>query len=103
MRYPRAELTIQGLFIGFSFVNSSRSQQGLQNQLFSVFMLFTIFGQLVQQIMPLFVTQRSLYEVRERPSKTYSWKVFMLSQIVVEIPWSREYLCHLSSSDTAQR
>jgi ATP-binding cassette subfamily G (WHITE) protein 2 (PDR) len=56
--------------------------------MFGVFMLMTIFGQLVQQIMPLFVTQRSLYEVRERPSKTYSWKAFMISNILVEIPWS---------------
>lgn len=50
-------------------------------------MLFTIFGQLTQQIMPHFVTQRALYEVRERPAKTYSWKAFMLSNIMVEIPW----------------
>ena len=51
-------------------------------------MLMTIFGQLVQQIMPLFVTQRSLYEVRERPSKAYSWRAFMMCNILVEIPWS---------------
>lgn len=38
--------------------------------------------------MPNFVTQRSLYESRERPAKTYSWKVFILSNILVEIPWS---------------
>jgi len=38
--------------------------------------------------MPHFVTQRDLYEVRERPSKTYSWKVFILSNIIVEIPWN---------------
>lgn len=37
--------------------------------------------------MPHFVTQRSLYEVRERPSKTYSWKAFMTSNLVVELPW----------------
>jgi hypothetical protein len=29
-----------------------------------MFMLFTMFGNLVQQIMPHFVSQRSLYEVR---------------------------------------
>ena len=51
-------------------------------------MLLTIFSQLVQQIMPLFVTQRALYEVRERPAKTYSWQVFMMSNIIVELPWS---------------
>lgn len=81
-------VTATGLFIGFSFFNAPNSQQGLQNQMFGIFMLMTIFGQLVQQIMPLFVTQRALYEVRERPSKTYSWKAFMLSNIVAEIPWS---------------
>ncbi|TID15216.1 putative multidrug resistance ABC transporter [Venturia nashicola] len=75
------------LFIGFVFYKTPISQQGLQNQMFSIFMLFTIFGQLVQQIMPHFVTQRALYEVRERPAKTYSWKAFMLSNIFVELPW----------------
>jgi ATP-binding cassette, subfamily G (WHITE), member 2, PDR len=55
--------------------------------MFAIFMLFTVFGQLVQQIMPHFVTQRALYEVRERPAKTYSWKAFMLCNIIVEIPW----------------
>ncbi|KAL9949874.1 ZEB2-regulated ABC transporter 1 [Verticillium nonalfalfae] len=76
------------LFIGLVFLNAPLSMQGLQNQMFAIFNILTIFGQLVQQQMPHFVTQRSLYEVRERPSKTYSWKVFMLSQIIVEIPWN---------------
>ncbi len=38
--------------------------------------------------MPNFVLQRSIYEARERPAKTYSWQVFMLSNILVEIPWN---------------
>lgn len=80
--------TLSALFIGFVFFRAPLTQQGLQNQMFSIFMLFTIFGQLVQQIMPHFVTQRSLYEVRERPSRTYSWKSFMISNIVVELPWN---------------
>jgi ATP-binding cassette subfamily G (WHITE) protein 2 (PDR) len=80
--------TICGLFIGFSFYNAGTSQQALQNQLFSIFMVFTIFGQLVQQILPHFVTQRALYEARERPSKTYSWKAFMISNLLVELPWN---------------
>lgn len=37
--------------------------------------------------MPLFVTQRSLYEVRERPSKAYSWKAFLIANIAVELPY----------------
>ncbi|KAJ5569558.1 uncharacterized protein N7459_008988 [Penicillium hispanicum] len=81
-------VTTTGLFIGFSFYRAPNTQQGLQNQMFGLFMLMTIFSQLVQQIMPQFVTQRALYEARERPSKTYSWVSFMLSNILVEIPWS---------------
>ncbi|KXT06963.1 hypothetical protein AC578_7244 [Pseudocercospora eumusae] len=80
--------TCSALFIGFIFFKAPLSHQGLQNQMFSIFMTFTIFGQLVQQIMPHFVTQRSLYEVRERPSKTYSWQAFMVSNIFVELPWN---------------
>ncbi|KAL8945039.1 MAG: hypothetical protein Q9216_000023 [Gyalolechia sp. 2 TL-2023] len=78
----------QAMFIGFSFWKTPNSLQGLQNQLFAVFMLLTIFSNFCQQIMPHFVTQRALYEVRERPSKTYSWIVFILSNILVEIPWN---------------
>ncbi|EED13444.1 ABC transporter, putative [Talaromyces stipitatus ATCC 10500] len=76
------------LYIGFSFFHAKNTIQGLQNQMYSVFMLMTIFGNLCQQIMPLFVTQRSLYEVRERPAKTYSWQAFMMSNIIVELPWN---------------
>ncbi|KAL2817106.1 ABC-2 type transporter-domain-containing protein [Aspergillus granulosus] len=80
--------TLSSIYIGFSFFRANNSQQGLQNQMFSIFMLMTIFGNLVQQIMPHFVTQRSLYEVRERPSKTYSWQAFMSANILVELPWN---------------
>lgn len=37
--------------------------------------------------MPKFVTQRSLYEVRERPSKAYSWAAFIIANVLVEIPY----------------
>jgi ATP-binding cassette subfamily G (WHITE) protein 2 (PDR) len=87
--YSKTMLCVSSsLFIGFSLYQMPNTQQGMQNQMFAIFMLLTIFGQLVQQIMPHFVTQRALYEVRERPSKTYSWKAFMISNIVVELPWN---------------
>ncbi|KAF4467487.1 ABC transporter CDR4 [Fusarium albosuccineum] len=76
------------LFVGLVFLNAPLSIQGLQNQMFALFEFCSILGQLVQQQLPHFVTQRNLYEVRERPSKTYSWKIFMFSQIIVEIPWN---------------
>ncbi|CAM1502438.1 Fc.00g044220.m01.CDS01 [Cosmosporella sp. VM-42] len=80
--------TLVALFIGFIFYKAPNSIQGLQNQMFAIFNLLTVFGQLVQQSMPQFVIQRSLYEARERPSKVYSWKIFMLSQLIVELPWN---------------
>ncbi|EFZ02795.1 ABC transporter [Metarhizium robertsii] len=80
--------TLVALFIGFIFFKAPNSKQGLQNQMFAIFQLLTVFGQIVQQSMPQFIIQRSLYEARERPSKVYSWKVFMLSQIIVELPWN---------------
>ncbi|GFF23501.1 ABC transporter CDR4 [Aspergillus udagawae] len=87
--YSKTALCVlTALYIGFSFFNAKNSAQGLQNQMFSIFMLMTIFGNLVQQIMPNFCTQRSLYEVRERPAKTYSWKAFMAANIIVELPWN---------------
>ncbi|KIW15896.1 hypothetical protein PV08_05946 [Exophiala spinifera] len=76
------------LFIGLVFIDSPLSIQGLQNQMFAIFELTSIVGQLVDQQLPHFTTQRSLYEVRERPAKTYSWIVFMLSQIIAEVPWN---------------
>ncbi|KAN0109951.1 putative ABC transporter CDR4 [Hyaloscypha variabilis] len=75
------------LFIGFSFFHADASQQGLQDAIFSIFMITTIFTTLVQQIMPRFILQRDLYEVRERPSKAYSWKAFLIANIIVEIPY----------------
>jgi ABC-type multidrug transport system permease subunit len=38
--------------------------------------------------MPQFVEQRTLYEARERPSKTYSWVAFLLGMIAVEVVWN---------------
>ncbi|KAL3480136.1 ABC-2 type transporter-domain-containing protein [Aspergillus californicus] len=75
------------IFIGFTFFQPDSSQQGFQDVLFSAFMLTSIFSTLVQQIMPKFVVQRSLYEVRERPSKAYSWAAFLIANVIVEVPW----------------
>ncbi|KAF7289891.1 hypothetical protein MIND_01363800 [Mycena indigotica] len=88
--YIYSKLALVGscsLFIGFTFYKAHTNLQGLQNQLFSIFMLLILFANLAQQIMPLFVAQRELYEARERAAKAYSWKAFLVSQILVEIPW----------------
>ncbi len=53
--------------------------------MFGVFIFLTIFSQLVDQIMPIFVSQRTMYEARERPAKTYDWKAFMIANMAVEL------------------
>ncbi|KAM0324525.1 hypothetical protein ACHAQA_007910 [Verticillium albo-atrum] len=76
------------LFIGLSFLNGERTQRGLQNQMFGVFMFLTIFSTVAEQIFPNFVAQRTLYEARERPSKAYAWQAFLLANILVELAWN---------------
>ncbi|KIW94662.1 uncharacterized protein Z519_04639 [Cladophialophora bantiana CBS 173.52] len=76
------------IFIGASFYSAENSMQGLQDQMFAIFMLIVIFAFLVYQTMPNFVVQRSLYEARERPSKTYAWYIFMSANLVVELTWN---------------
>lgn len=75
------------LFNGFSFFKNNTSQQGLQNQMFSIFMSFIPLQTLIQQMMPYYIMQREIYEVREAPSRTFSWFAFIASQITAEIPF----------------
>ena len=76
------------LFIGFTFYKGGTSLQGLQNQMLAIFMYTVIFDPLLGQYLPTYLEQRDLYEARERPSRTFSWKAFILSQIIVEVPWN---------------
>lgn len=51
--------------------------------------MFTVlYTSLVEQYLPNYVEQRNLYEARERPSRTFSWFAFIVSQILVEAPWN---------------
>lgn len=35
-----------------------------------------------------FVATRTIYEVRERPSRMYSWTALITAQILAELPWN---------------
>lgn len=56
-------------------------------------MLFVVI-ELIYQIMPNFVIMRTLYEARERQSKTYAWRAFVLTNIVIETAWNVVSLFH---------
>jgi len=36
----------------------------------------------------MWISQRTLYEARERQSKTYAWQAFVLSNIFIELAWN---------------
>ncbi|RNJ55743.1 hypothetical protein D7B24_008171 [Verticillium nonalfalfae] len=61
---------------------------GMSNQMFGIFMFFSMFPNLVNQIMPVFAAQRVMYESRERPSKSYGWQSFVAANILVEFAWN---------------
>ncbi|CCE81629.1 Piso0_002291 [Millerozyma farinosa CBS 7064] len=86
--YSKLFLTVtSSLFNGFSFFKANNSRQGLQNQMFSMFMFYIPFNTLLQQMLPYYIKQREVYEVREAPSRTFSWFVFITAQITSEIPF----------------
>lgn len=97
---------IAGLFIGFTFFKSKDTIQGSQNKLFvsvytpilsccinaihsqAIFMGTIISTPLANQLQVPFIAMRSVYEIRERPSRMYSWTALVTSQIMIEIPWN---------------
>jgi ABC-type multidrug transport system permease subunit len=46
-----------------------------------------MFGTLDQQVIPRLIDGRDLFEAREQRSKSYSWTVFLTSNIIVEVLW----------------
>ncbi|OTB00937.1 hypothetical protein M426DRAFT_266701 [Hypoxylon sp. CI-4A] len=75
------------LMNGLSFTNSPLDVQGFTDLLFSIFLLTQLFPSVGQQIIPRLTDGRSLFEARERRNKSYSWVVFIASNIVVELFW----------------
>ena len=77
---------VAGLFIGCTFWKSPNTMQGIQNKLFSIFICLILTVPRAQQLQIPFITSRTIYEIRERPSKMYSWTAWVTSQILVELP-----------------
>lgn len=54
----------------------------------AVFMSTILSAPLSNQIQVPFITTRKVYEVRERPSRMYSWTALITSQILGELPFN---------------
>ena len=81
---------VSGLVVGSSFWAQGKEQNkiALQNRLFACFLALVASTSLSQHLQPEFIRFRSLFEVREKPSKLYTWPVMVLSALLVEIPWN---------------
>ncbi|KAJ6512945.1 pleiotropic drug resistance ABC transporter [Mycena sanguinolenta] len=75
------------LFLGFTFFKSDYSQQGTQNKLFAVFMSTILATPLANQLQVISLDMRQIYEVREGPTRFYSWTALVTSQFFSELPW----------------
>ncbi|KIX03169.1 uncharacterized protein Z518_06720 [Rhinocladiella mackenziei CBS 650.93] len=77
------------LFNGFSFWRVGEGVGDLQLKLFTIFNFIFVAPGVINQLQPLFIERRDIFEAREKKAKMYSWKAFVTALIVSEIP----YLC----------
>ncbi|KAA1475296.1 pleiotropic drug resistance ABC transporter [Dentipellis sp. KUC8613] len=75
-----------GLIIGFTFYRAQNSIQGTQNKVFAIFLSTVISVPLAQQLLVKFIETRDVYEIRERPSRIYSWTALLTAQFLAELP-----------------
>ncbi|KAH9077823.1 ABC-2 type transporter-domain-containing protein [Lactarius deliciosus] len=76
---------VGALLIGFTFFQAKDSIQGTQNKIFSIFMSLVLSAPLSNQIQGPFIRTRWVYEIRERPSRMYSWSALITAQILGEL------------------
>lgn len=78
---------LTGLFNCFTFWRLGYSTISYQSRLFSIFMTLTISPPLIQQLQPMFLSSRNLFQSRENSAKIYSWFAWVTSAVLVEIPY----------------
>ncbi|KAI9167899.1 ABC multidrug transporter atrF [Paramyrothecium foliicola] len=79
---------LTGLFNCFTFWKLGYTSIDYQNRLFSIFMTLTICPPLIQQLQPVFLNSRNIFQSRENNSKIYSWFAWVTAATLVEIPYA---------------
>ncbi|KAJ5151295.1 ABC multidrug transporter atrF [Penicillium canariense] len=77
------------IFNGFTFWKIGDSVGDMQLRLFTIFNFIFVAPGVINQLQPLFLERRAIYEQREKKSKMYSWWAFVTALVSSEIP----YLC----------
>ncbi|KAL3447866.1 ABC-2 type transporter-domain-containing protein [Aspergillus insuetus] len=82
---------ISALLNGFSFwrAGPKTGVSDLNLKMFSIFNFVFVAPGVINQLQPLFIQRRNIYDAREKKSKMYSWISFVVGLIVSEFP----YLC----------
>ncbi|KAJ5618549.1 ATP-binding cassette transporter [Penicillium herquei] len=80
---------ISALLNGFSFWHLGSSITDLQLKMFTIFNFTFVAPGVINQLQPLFIQRRDIYDAREKKSRMYSWIAFVTGLIVSEFP----YLC----------
>ncbi|RLL94069.1 hypothetical protein CFD26_101712 [Aspergillus turcosus] len=84
----KAELhIISALLNGFSFWRVGPSVSDLNLKMFSIFNFVFVAPGVINQLQPLFIQRRDIYDAREKKSKMYSWVAFVTGLIVSEFPY----------------
>lgn len=78
---------LTGLFNCFTFYHLGFASIDFQSRLFSIFMTLTISPPLIQQLQPVFLNSRNIFQSRENNAKIYSWFAWTTAAVVVEIPY----------------
>lgn len=79
---------LTGLFNCFTFFKIGFAAVDYQNRLFSVFMTLTISPPLIQQLQPVFLHSRQIFQWRENNAKIYSWVAWSTAAVAAEIPYA---------------
>ena len=77
-----------GLFTTFTFYHLGFASIDMQSRLFAVFLVLTISPPLIQQLQPVFINSRNIFQSRENNAKIYSWFAWTTGAVLVEIPYS---------------
>ncbi|EHY55704.1 hypothetical protein HRR83_007920 [Exophiala dermatitidis] len=75
------------LFNGFSFWMIGSGVGELQLKLFTIFQFIFVAPGVINQLQPLFIERRDIFETREKKAKMYDWKAFVTALIVSELPY----------------
>lgn len=77
----------QALFNSLTFYKIGNDLNALQLTMFCIFQYIFVAPGVINQLQPMFLERRDIYETREKKSKMYSWKAFVTGLVVSELPY----------------